>query len=238
MPRINSPDELEELRKGIISKRNPNKPCVVVCGGASCSVYNDRIVCAIEEEIGKHSLENKVETRASGCLGFCEQGPVVLIYPEEICYLGVTPEDAPDIVSQTVVEKKVIDRLLFTDPATGEKAVHQYEIPFYKDQTRFILGTNGKINPRSIDDYLAIGGYSALSKSLFKLAPEQVLEEIKKANLRGRGGGGFPAGLKWETTRNAPADIKYVIVNAHEGRPGLLWIGPFLRETRIACSKD
>lgn len=220
MPRINSPGELEALRKDILSKRDPDKPCIAVCGGASCHALNNRVVSAFEEEIGKQSLETKVDIRPTGCLGLCERGPIVVIYPEEICYLGVTPEDAPEIVSQTVVGKKVIDRLLFTDPDTGEKAVHQYDIPFYRDQTQYLLGVNGHIDPKSIEDYLAIGGYAALSKALFEMTPEQVLAEIKKANLRGRGGGGFPAGTKWETTRNAPADEKYVIVNAHEGEPG------------------
>jgi NADH-quinone oxidoreductase subunit F len=134
--------------------------------------------------------------------------------------MEVTPKDVPEIVSQTVLGKKVIDRLIFTDPDTGEKAAHQSEIPFYKNQMRHIFGNNTKIDPRSIDDYLAVGGYSALSKSLFEMSPEQVLDEIKKAELRGRGGGGFPAGRKWETARNAPGKEKYVIINSHEGELG------------------
>ena len=127
-----------------------------------------------------------------------------LIKKKEVYYVEVTPEDVPEIVSQTVLEKKVIDRLVYTDPNTGEKAAHLSDIPFYKNQMRNLISPNTKIDPKRIDDYLAIGGYAALSKALFEMTPEQVLEEIKKANLRGRGGGGFPAGLKWETTRNAP----------------------------------
>ncbi len=221
MPRINSPAELEELRKGILSKRDPDKPCIAICAGISClALGNDRVISAFEEEIKKQSLEAKVDIRATGCHGFCEKGPNVVIYPEEICYIEVTPEDVPEIVSQTVIGKKVIDRLIYADPNTGEKAAHQSEIPFYKNQTRHLISNNTKIDPKSIDDYLALGGYSALSKALFEMTTEQVLEEIKKANLRGRGGGGFPAGLKWETARNAPGEEKYVIVNAHEGEPG------------------
>jgi NADH-quinone oxidoreductase subunit F len=109
-------------------------------------------------------------------------------------------------VSQTLIGKKVVDRLVYTDPNTGKKAVHQSEIPYYQKQTRNLLGTNSKIDPRSIDDYLAAGGYSSLAKALLQMSPEQVLEEVKKANLRGRGGGGVPAGLKWETARNAPVN--------------------------------
>ena len=221
MPRINSPAELEELRKGILSKRDPDKPCIAICAGISClALGNDRVISAFEEEIKKQSLEAKVDIRATGCHGFCEKGPNVVIYPEEICYIEVTPEDVPEIVSQTVIGKKVIDRLIYADPNTGEKAAHQSEIPFYKNQMRHLISNNTKIDPKSIDDYLALGGYSALSKALFEMTTEQVLEEIKKANLRGRGGGGFPAGLKWETARNAPGEEKYVIVNAHEGEPG------------------
>lgn len=221
MPRINSASELEKLRQGVLSKRESDKPCIAICAGTGClALGNDRVISAFEKEIKKQSLGAKVDIRATGCHGFCEKGPIVVIYPEEICYIQVTPEDVREIVTQTVMGKKVIDRLIYTDPSTGEKAAHQSEIPFYKNQMRNLISYNTKIDPKSIDDYLAVGGYAGLAKALFKLKPEQVLEEIKKANLRGRGGGGFPAGLKWETTRNAPGKEKYVIVNAHEGEPG------------------
>ena len=221
MPRINSAAELEELRKGILSKRDPDKSCIAICAGTSClSLGNDRVISAFEEEVNKQDLKTKVDIKATGCHGFCEKGPMVVIYPDEICYIQVTPEDVPEIVSQTVLGKKVIDRLTYTDPDTGKKAAQQSEIPFYKNQMRHLFGNNTKIDPRSIDDYLAVGGYSALSKSLFEMSPEKVLEEIKKADLRGRGGGGFPAGRKWETARNAPGKEKYVIVNGHEGELG------------------
>ena len=221
MPRINSAAALEELRKGILSKRDPNRPCIAICAGTSClALGNDRVIRAFEEEVKKQSLEAKVDVRATGCHGFCEKGPHVVIHPEEISYVQVTPADVPEIVSQTVAGKKVVDRLVYTDPNTGEKAAHQSEIPFYRNQMRHLMGNNSRIDPRNIDEYLALGGYSALAKSLFQMSPEQVLEEVKKANLRGRGGGGFPAGLKWETARNAPGEEKYVIVNGHEGEPG------------------
>ncbi len=221
MPRISSASELEKLRKAVLSARNPDKPGVAVCAGMGClGLDNGRIINAFEEEINKKDLKSKVDIRATGCHGFCEKGPMVVIYPEEICYAEVTPEDVPDIVSQTVLGKKVIDRLVYSDPDTGEKAVFQSDIPFYKKQMRHIFGHNTRIDPQSMDDYLAVGGYSALSKALLERSPEEVLEEIKKASLRGRGGGGFPAGRKWETARNAPGKEKYVIVNAHEGELG------------------
>ena len=143
-----------------------------------------------------------------------------MIHPEEICYLRVQPGDAEEIVSQTVLAKKIIDRLLYVDPITGEKIVHESEIPFYKNQKRHLLGNNIKIDPKSIHDYLAVGGYSALAKALSQKTPEQVVEMVKDSNLRGRGGAGFPAGMKWEFARKSPGNTKYVIVNADEGDPG------------------
>jgi NADH:ubiquinone oxidoreductase subunit F (NADH-binding)/(2Fe-2S) ferredoxin/Pyruvate/2-oxoacid:ferredoxin oxidoreductase delta subunit len=221
MARINSSTELEKLRKGILSGRDPNKPCISVCAGASCIASGaGEVIAAFKAEIEKQGLSADVTTKGTGCPGFCERGPVVVIYPEEICYLQVKPEDVPEIVSQTIKEKKVVDRLVYVDSSTGEKATHESDIPFYKNQERVILGSNIKIDPKSIDDYLAIGGYSALSKVLFQMTSEQVVEEVKKSNLRGRGGAGFPTGSKWEGTRNAPGEIKYVIVNADEGDPG------------------
>ncbi len=221
MPRINSASELEELRKRVLSERDPDKPCIAICAGMGClGPNNSRIISAFEKEVSKQNLKTKVDIRATGCHGFCEKGPMVVIYPDEICYVEVTPKDVPEIVSLTVLGKKVINRLIYTNPDTGEKSVFQSEIPFYKNQMRHLFGNNSKIYPQSIDDYLAVGGYSALSKSLFEMSPEQVLEEIKKADLRGRGGGGFPAGRKWETARNAPGKEKYVIVNGHEGELG------------------
>jgi len=221
MARVNSPAELEELRQEILSQRDPNKLCVTLCSGTAChATGTEKVAVAIEQELEKEGLKTEVDFRRTGCHGFCEKGPIVVIYPEEICYLQIKPEDVPEIISQTVKEKRVIDRLLYTDPTTGEKVTYESEIPFYKNQERLVFGPNRRIDPRSIEDYLAIGGYRALAKALFEMTPEQVLEEVIRANLRGRGGGGFPTGWKWETTRNALGEPKYVIVNCDEGDPG------------------
>lgn len=221
MARINSPTELEELRQQILSQRDPNKLCVTLCSGTAChATGTEKVAAAIEQELEKEGLKTEVDFRRTGCHGFCEKGPIVVIYPEEICYLQIKPEDIPEIISQTVKEKKIVGRLLYTDPNTGEKVTYESEIPFYKNQERLVFGPNRRIDPKSIEDYLAIGGYRALAKVLFEMTPEQVLEEVKRANLRGRGGGGFPAARKWETTRNAPEEPKYVIVNCDEGDPG------------------
>jgi NADP-reducing hydrogenase subunit HndC len=221
MPTLNSASELEKFRKDILSKIDPDKSSIAVCAGLDCyGRDNGRIISAFEEEMNKKDLKAKVDLRATGCHGYCEKGPLVVIYPEEVCYVQVTPEDVPEIIIQTVLEKKVIERLVYTDPLTSEKAGHLSEIPFYKNQMRHLMGNSTKIDPQSIDDYLAVGGYAALSKSLLEMSAEEVLEEIKKAKLRGRGGGGFPAGWKWKTARDAPGKEKYVIVNAHEGELG------------------
>jgi len=220
--RLSSAKELEELRKEILSKRGPGKQIVTVCTGTACQTYGSlEIYRKLADEIKKQGLKSTiVEAKATGCHGFCEQGPVVVIFPQEICYVKVKLEDVPEIVSATLAQGRVIERLLYEDPVIGKKITKDPDIPFYKNQMRIVFENNKYINPREIDDYIALGGYSALSKALLQMTPEQVLEEIKKSNLRGRGGGGFPTGIKWETTRNAPGEPKYVIVNCDEGDPG------------------
>jgi NADH:ubiquinone oxidoreductase subunit F (NADH-binding)/(2Fe-2S) ferredoxin/Pyruvate/2-oxoacid:ferredoxin oxidoreductase delta subunit len=221
MSRLISPEALESFRKEILSRRDPGKPCVSICAGAGCIASGaDKVIAAFKSEIEMQGLSAEVDTKGTGCPGFCERGPVVVIYPEEICYLQVTAEDVAEIVSQTLKDKKVVDRLLYEDPVTGEKSIHESDIPFYKNQVRTVLCNNIKIDSKSIDDYLAIDGYSALAKALTEMTDVEVLAEVKQSNLRGRGGAGFPAGKKWEGSRNAPEKIKYVIVNADEGDPG------------------
>ncbi len=221
MPKIYSPDDLDMVRQEILSRRDPNKPCISVCAGAGCLASGaSEVISAFKEEIEKQGLSAEVTTKGTGCPGFCERGPIVIIYPEEICYLQVKPEDVCEIVSLTIMENKIVERLLYADTAAGEKATHESDIPFYKNQERVLLGNSTKIDPKIIEDYLAIGGYAALAKALFEMSSEDVLEEVKKSNLRGRGGGGFPAGRKWEGSRDASEKVKYVIVNADEGDPG------------------
>ena len=220
MPRLNSATDLERLRREILAHRDSNKPCVTICSGTGCHAYGSEVVYeAFVKEIRRNGLREKVDIRRTGCHGFCERGTLVVIFPQEICYLRVKPEDVPEVISTTLIENKIVDRLLYVGD-DGNKIVHESEIPFYKYQSRIVFGNNRLIDPKSIEDYIALDGYSALAKALLEMTPEQVLNEIKMSNLRGRGGGGFPAGIKWETTRNAPGEIKYVIVNADEGDPG------------------
>jgi len=221
MVRLKSPAELEQLRTEIQAQRDPKKPCIAICAGTGCLALGvKKVITAFKEGLKERGLADKVDVRETGCPGFCERGPIVVIYPEEICYLQVQPEDVPEIITETIKGEKVVDRLVYTDPETGEKAVHESEIPFYKYQKRLIIGDNITIDPKRIEDYLAIGGYQALSKVLVEYTPEQVIEAIKRSKLRGRGGGGFPTGVKWESTRKAAGEPKYVIVNCDEGDPG------------------
>ncbi len=220
MTRLNSTSDLEKLQQEIKANTNVTKTNVTICSGTGCHAYGcEKVSQAFVRELENKGLQGEVDLRRTGCHGYCERGTIVVIFPEEICYLRVQPEDVPEIVATTLIEKKLVDRLLYQDE-NGQKIVHEGEIPFYKHQERTVFGSNRFIDPRSIKDYIALGGYSALAKALSEMTPEQVIDEIKKSQLRGRGGGGFSTGRKWETARNAPGDPKYVIVNADEGDPG------------------
>jgi NADH-quinone oxidoreductase subunit F len=221
MKKVKTPQELKSLQEEILNSRDPQKPCITICAGTGCLTYgSQKLVDNFRAEVEKQNLNGKIEVRASGCHGFCERGPLVVINPQNILYQRVGLDDAEEIIKETVLNGQIIDRLLYIDPVTQEKILHEDEIPFYKRQMRLVFGMNGNIDPNSIEDYLAIGGYSALIKVLNGMEPEAIVEEIKTAGLRGRGGGGFSMGLKWEATRNAPGLPKYIICNADEGDPG------------------
>jgi NADH-quinone oxidoreductase subunit F len=217
--RLSSPQELEVLRASIIKARDVQKPCITVCGGTGCLALGaESVIAGLRQELKKRSLEGKISLRVTGCPGFCERGPLVVIKPENILYQQVESEDVPEIVSATV-KGNIVDRLLYVDPDSGEKITYESDVPFYKKQKRLLLGNNSNIDPTVVEDYLALGGYAALAKAL-AMKPEAVIAEVKKASLRGRGGGGFPTGTKWETCRNAEGNTKYIICNCDEGDPG------------------
>jgi len=218
--KLKSPGDLEALRSSILKTHDPNKPCITICNGTGCQAYGSKsIVAAFQEEVKKQKLESKVDVKAIGCPGFCERGTLVVIKPKDIFYQRVRPKDVPEIISETIGKGNTVNRLLYTDRITNEKIPKEGDVPFYKKQMRLIIGNNGLIDPTVIEDYLAIGGYTALAKAL-KMPPESIIEEVKKSGLRGRGGAGFPTGNKWESTRKAHGDVKYVICNADEGDPG------------------
>ena len=221
MPKIKSIKELQTARKKILKDRKKIISTLTVCGGTGCQASRSRaVIDAFEEELSEQGLEEKVYLRATGCHGFCEQGPIAVIEPGNIFYCHVLPEDANEIITKTVLKNKIIKRLLYIDPVSGKTIQTESKIPFYRAQDRQLLAQNRQIDPCSIEDYIAIGGYSALAKTLSGIPPEKVIQEIKASGLRGRGGGGFPTGRKWAECREAPGDEKYVICNADEGDPG------------------
>jgi NADH-quinone oxidoreductase subunit F len=221
MTRIHSPDELEAWRQRVLSGRDADAPHITVCAGTGCRASGaGAVIAAFSSEIDEQGLDVEMGFRGTGCHGFCEKGPIVVIDPEETCYLQVSPDDVPEIVSETIKSQQVIERLLYVDPNTDERIARESDIPFYKHQQRVVFGPNRRIDPTSFEDYLAIGGYQALTRALFEMTPDEVVEEVKRASLRGRGGGGFPAGVKWEVARSAPGEPKYVVVNCDEGDPG------------------
>jgi NADH-quinone oxidoreductase subunit F len=221
MNKIKSPEDLESLRESVNKTRDPERLCITVCSGTGCHAYGcEKVTQAFVEEIRNRDLQEKVDIRTTGCHGFCERGPIVVIHPQEVFYQRVKVEDVPDVVSETILKKKVVDRLLYVDPNTGKKITCERDVPFYRKQHRIIFGNNALIDPNSIEDYIALGGYAALPKVLWEMKPLEVIDVIKKSGLRGRGGGGFPTGRKWEFCRNAEGDVRYVICNADEGDPG------------------
>ncbi len=220
MGKINSPQALEKLRTEIQSKRDPKEQCVTICTGTGCHASGcHQVVDAFKKVIKANSKTKKVSLRLTGCHGFCERGPLVVIYPQKILYQRVRPEDAAGIFKETLVKGNVIESLLYDHPATGARIAHEEEVPFYQKQNRIILGNNGNIDPAKIEDYLAVGGYSALPKA-FTMKPDEIINEVKLSKLRGRGGGGFLTGVKWESCKKAPGDVRYVVCNADEGDPG------------------
>lgn len=219
--KLRSEKDLKDLRETILRGRDPNKTCVTVCGGTGCRAWGgEEVRLAFIEEIHRQNLDGKIDVMRTGCHGFCERGPVVVILPKEIFYQQVAVSDIPEIVAQTLAKGEILQRLLYTDPATGRVITYDHDVPFYKGQMRQVFSDNGRIDPTEIRDYIARGGYSALSKSLFSMTPLQVIEEVGKSGLRGRGGAGFPTGQKWRFTRSAPGDVKYIVCNADEGDPG------------------
>lgn len=194
---------------------------ILVCGGTGCqSSESEKIVENFKQLIAAHGLCEQVLVSITGCFGFCEKGPIVKVFPGNVFYVQVQPEDAEEIFEQHVLQGKKVDRLLYEDPTRKVKSETADDIPFYKRQLRVALRNCGLINPEKIEEYIAAGGYQALCRVLLSMTPQQVIEEMKKSGLRGRGGAGFLTGKKWEFASRFESEEKYVICNADEGDPG------------------
>jgi NADH:ubiquinone oxidoreductase subunit F (NADH-binding)/(2Fe-2S) ferredoxin len=204
-----------------IKNQAKDKLVVSLCSGTGCKAAgSDSVFEILKKEIKaiQPELNREIIIRRTGCHGFCEKGPLIIFYPQEICYLGSEEDDIPEIVRETF-KGNIVNRLLY-QTTEGDLVQGEFDIPFYKYQRRIILENNSKIDSKNIDDYILYGGYRALLKALTAMSPEKVLSEVKASGLRGRGGGGFPTGLKWEITRKARGNPKYMIVNGDEGDPG------------------
>ncbi|MBX9190444.1 NADH-quinone oxidoreductase subunit NuoF [Bacteroides sp. K03] len=194
---------------------------ILICGGTGCKASSSHLIADNLNKILKESgIADKVEVITTGCFGFCEKGPIVKIIPDNTFYTQVTPEDAEEIVKEHIIGGKKIERLLYTDPKTEQKVSDSKHMDFYRKQLRIALRNCGFIDPENIEEYIARNGYVALANYLLNHTPDRVIDVIKRSGLRGRGGGGFPTGLKWELTARQESDIKYVVCNADEGDPG------------------
>jgi len=223
--RFQTATDLEQYRGRLLAGLDPEARRVRVCVGTGCTAKGahavfERFRQAAQEFRGEKDQSMVVETKCTGCHGFCERGPIVVVDPGNILYQNVKEEDVPDIWRESVLGGTVIERLLYKDEATDRLAQTPDEIPFYRAQHRIVLAQNGVIDPTRIDDYIAAGGYAALAKALDSMEPDEIIEEVTRSGLRGRGGGGFLTGRKWQSARNAPGQPKYTIANGDEGDPG------------------
>ena len=206
----------DKFNKGKIEERH-----ILICGGPGCKASNsDKIQERFREEIERLGLQEKIKIIMTGCFGFCAKGPVIEIMPDKVFYIEVKEDDVKEIIESHILNGEVVERLLYEDKDTKERIKVKEEIPFYKKQVKIALKNCGVIDPENIEDALAVGAYTALGKAITSMTKEEVIKEVTESGLRGRGGGGFPTGRKWETARRAEGDIKYVICNADEGDPG------------------
>ncbi|MBK6964169.1 MAG: NADH-quinone oxidoreductase subunit NuoF [Bacteroidales bacterium] len=194
---------------------------LLVCGGTGCHASeSESLLSHLKAIVTDKGLDNEVQVIATGCFGFCEKGPIVKIMPDNTFYTQVTPADAREIIEEHVIKGRKVNRLLYVNPENKEHIADSKHMGFYKKQIRIALRNCGFIDPENIDEYISRDGYEALAKCLTEMTPQQVIEIMKKSGLRGRGGGGFPTGLKWEITSKSVSDVKYVVCNADEGDPG------------------
>jgi len=221
MPKLNSITELDAYRATCLQSHDAQRRCLTVCAGSGCTAGGALdVLAALRKDLEKRGLQDRIDVKSTGCHGFCEKGPLMIVWPEGIFYNRVAARDAVAIVASASNGRQPVEKLLYQDPVTGQRVLREDEVPFYARQKRILFGNNGRIDPKRIEDYLRVGGYSALARVLQGVPPEKVVHDMKRSGLRGRGGAGFPTGVKWEALRANPATPKYIICNADEGDPG------------------
>jgi len=221
MTTLTTPDELASYRTGLAADDGADKLQVLVCAGTGCRAGGSLAVAeGFRNALAVRGLQDKVEVRATGCHGFCEQGPLVVLQPAGILYVKVAPEDVDEIMAVSIEDTGVVDRLTYRDPTTKKHVACERDVPFYAHQKRIVLAKSGRVDPTSIDDYIAAGGYDALAKALKGMQSDEIIDVIEKSSLRGRGGGGLSTGRKWRSCRKARGHPKYVLCNGDEGDPG------------------
>ena len=219
--RLTGPDQLASYRQRLAAGGGGNGRCVMICGGTGCRAGRSLAVTeAFRDALKGSPGGEELEVRTTGCHGFCEQGPLVVLLPAGTLYVKVAPEDVQEIVATSLEADGVVDRLTCRDPATKKRIRREHDLPFYANQGRIVFANSGRLDPTNIDDYIAVGGYASLAKVLTSMQPEQVIDCIDRSGLRGRGGGGFAAGRKWRSCREAEGYPKYVLCNGDEGDPG------------------
>ena len=218
---IRSATELADLRAELHKARDERRISIRSCLSTGCRAQKSvKVVAALEEEIRRRGLEEQIAIVRTGCHGFCEMGPIMVVEPQNIFYCHVKPKDVVDILERTALHEEVVERLLWKDQQTGERIIREQDLPIYRKQQKNISYYSGKIDPCSIKDNIAVGGYEALAKALNVMTPAEVVAAVIASGLRGRGGGGFPTGIKWRMAAAAPGDVKYIIANGDEGDPG------------------
>ncbi|HXZ27212.1 MAG TPA: NADH-quinone oxidoreductase subunit NuoF [Terriglobales bacterium] len=217
---LRSVKELETFRAQCREGHDPQRPCLTVCAGSGCTASGaHEVLAGLRAELAQRGLEGAIDVKSTGCHGFCERGPLMIIWPEGTFYNQVTVHHVREIVASVGNGRQPVEKLLYVDPASGRRVLKEDEVPFYARQQRILFGNNGRIDPKEIRDYLQVGGYQALGGVLSGRSAEEVVGEITRSGLRGRGGAGFPTGVKWSVARQNPAP-RYVICNADEGDPG------------------
>ncbi|MBN2180233.1 MAG: NAD(P)H-dependent oxidoreductase subunit E, partial [Deltaproteobacteria bacterium] len=194
---------------------------ILICGGTGCHATGSlKVKQALTAEINKQGLADEIRIVETGCNGFCAMGPIMVVYPDGIVYMMVQPDDVPELVEEHLLKGRPVERLVYKEPTTEETIMEMQDIPFFAHQKYRVLRNKGLIDPEIIDEYIARDGYAGMAKALTEMAPEDIVQEVLDSGLRGRGGAGFPTGLKWKFAAQSKGDVKYVLCNADEGDPG------------------